>query len=356
MTRPSLFGVTFLQVACSFVVIFVTTTSLLGPADRCYLSNKPHELGACYFAVTAGAVSIGTAVLAGCLSCLSCDCCGLGPVCSILLAAFNCIWWLAAAAVLTAATAVADAAGMQAAGPRHALIAAAWTAAVLELVHSILACVAVGNNVCNILFCVPAVQADEECCAGCEECCGGSCSCCCRPNRRRHPLPHHQQPLLPGTAVAAAATAAVLSKRAWWGVVQPQQQQQQQQRPAGAWPHAAAVAGQPPGAAGYMPPPPTAGQPFVYMAPSQQPGLTAGGSAVGVPVAAAAAAPGVPVGSHQMQGGAGPYAAAAPSAPALAAGPYAPPVVLQPGQHQQHHQQQQQQQQHMDAYPKIAKQ
>ncbi|WIA18286.1 hypothetical protein OEZ85_009752 [Tetradesmus obliquus] len=91
MTRPSLFGVTFLQVACSFVVIFVTTSSLLGPADRCYLSNKPHELGPCYFAVTAGAVSIGTAVLAGCLSCLSCDCCGLGPVCSILLAAFNCI-------------------------------------------------------------------------------------------------------------------------------------------------------------------------------------------------------------------------------------------------------------------------
>jgi hypothetical protein len=50
------------------VVIFLTTSSLLGPADRCYLSSKPSELGACYFAVTAGAVSISTAVLAGCLT------------------------------------------------------------------------------------------------------------------------------------------------------------------------------------------------------------------------------------------------------------------------------------------------
>jgi hypothetical protein len=186
------------------------------------------------------------------MQCLSCDCCGLGPVCSILLAAFNCIWWLASAAVLTAATAVADASGMRAAGPRHALIAAAWTAAVVELVHSILACVAVGNNVCNILLCVPAAHTDEECCAGCEECCGDCCCSCCRPQRRHHVVPHHQQPLLPGTAAAAAAaaaTTAALSKRAWWGVMRPQQQQQQQQqRLPGACPHA----GQPPAAAGCM--------------------------------------------------------------------------------------------------------
>lgn len=56
------------QVVCSFIVILMTTSSLLGPADRCYLSSKPSQLGACYFAVTAGAVSIGTAVLAGCLT------------------------------------------------------------------------------------------------------------------------------------------------------------------------------------------------------------------------------------------------------------------------------------------------
>jgi hypothetical protein len=55
------------QVVCSFVIILLTTSSLLGPADRCYLSSKPSELGPCYFAVTAGAVSISTAVLAGCL-------------------------------------------------------------------------------------------------------------------------------------------------------------------------------------------------------------------------------------------------------------------------------------------------
>ncbi|KAF6262896.1 hypothetical protein COO60DRAFT_1493313 [Scenedesmus sp. NREL 46B-D3] len=245
MARSCLFGVTFVQVVCSFIVILMTTSSLLGPADRCYLSSKPSQLGACYFAVTAGAVSIGTAVLAGCLTCLSCDCCGLGPVCSIILAAFNCFWWLASAAVLTAATAAADASGMRAAGPRHALIAAAWTAAVVELAHSVLACVAVGNNVLNILCCVPAAQADDASCAGCEDCC---CSCCV-PARRRHSLPHqHPQPLLPGTAAAAASAA--LSKRAWWGTPHARQQQQ---RPPGAWPHAAAAGGVLPAAtAGYM--------------------------------------------------------------------------------------------------------
>jgi hypothetical protein len=167
------------------------------------------------------------------------------------LAAFNCIWWLASAAVLTAATATADASGMRAGGSRHALIAAAWTAAVVELVHSILACVAVGNNVLNILCCVPAVQADEECCAGCEECCEDCCCSCCRPHRRHH----HQQPLLPGTAAAAAAAAATtsaLSKRGWWAILQPPQQQQP--RPSGAWTPAAAAGGQPAAAAaaGYM--------------------------------------------------------------------------------------------------------
>jgi hypothetical protein len=70
------------QVVCSFVVIFLTTSSLLGPADRCYLSSKPSELGGCYFAVTAGAVSISTAVLAGCLTVRHMHGAGCGNMCT----------------------------------------------------------------------------------------------------------------------------------------------------------------------------------------------------------------------------------------------------------------------------------
>jgi hypothetical protein len=158
----------------------------------------------------------------------SCNCCGLGPVQSILLAALNCIWWLVASSILTAAAVSADAAGLPASDARHLILIAAWAAVAAELVHSLVACLVVGNNVCNILFCVDEGPGGQDCC---DSCCGGCCAGCCHRPRRRRTV---RQPLLPGpvaAGAAAAATSAVLHQ-SWW---QRQQQgygrQQQQQGP-----------------------------------------------------------------------------------------------------------------------------
>lgn len=184
-----------------------------------------------------------------CLQCCSFNCCGLGPIQSIVLAGLNCIWWLVAASILTAAAVAADGARLPASDARHMIIAAAWCAAVAELVHSIVACLVVGNNVCNILFCVEAVPGDEECCGGC---------CCCARGRHRHRHGTHQ-PLLPSSSPAAAAAAAAatgaLLNRSWWQRQQqrrPIGQQQQQQRPVTVVTVQQGVTGGGPAAGSYM--------------------------------------------------------------------------------------------------------
>lgn len=158
------------------------------------------------------------------LQCVSFNCCGLGPIQSVALAALNCCWWLVAASVLTAAAVAADAAGLPAAQARHLILTAAWVAAIAELVHSIVACLVVGNNVCNILFCVDDIPGDQDGCCGSGGCCGG----CCRGRRRRR-LPAAHEPLLPGAAGAAAAAAAASAflHRSWWERVQAGGRQQQ---------------------------------------------------------------------------------------------------------------------------------
>jgi hypothetical protein len=159
------------------------------------------------------------------MQCISFNCCGLGPIQSIALAALNCCWWLVAASVLTAAAVAADAAGLPAAQARHLILTAAWVAALAELVHSIVACLVVGNNVCNILFCVEELPGDQGGCCGSGGCCAG---CCCRSRRRRR-LPAAHEALLPGAAGAATAAAAASAflHRSWWERVQAGGRQQQ---------------------------------------------------------------------------------------------------------------------------------
>jgi hypothetical protein len=120
----------------------------------------------------------------------------------------------------------ADAAGLPAAQARHLILTAAWVAAIAELVHSIVACLVVGNNVCNILFCVDELPGDQGGCCGSGGCCGGGC---CRGRRRRGRLPAAQEPLLPGVAGAAAAAAAASAflHQSWWERVQAGGRQQQ---------------------------------------------------------------------------------------------------------------------------------
>lgn len=248
-----------------------------GGHSLCYLSRDTTHEGPCSFAIAAGAVGLASAVLSACLRCLSLDCCGLGPIGSIALAGINSLWWVLAAALLTAAAVDADAGGVPGAAARHALLAAAWLAAATEAAHSIAACATVGNNVCNVLFCAPLLPAaEDECCAGCEECCvgsghhGGGC-CCCRSRRWRR---HHAAPLLPhGTTITPAgavviATAGAAVGRSWLDAFRPRPQPNMHVPamasvgpygpappcPGAAWPHTATAHGAAalPSSGGYM--------------------------------------------------------------------------------------------------------
>lgn len=124
--------------------------------------------------------------------------------------------------ILTAAAVAADAAGLPASDARHLILTAAWVAVLAELIHSLVACLVVGNNVCNILFCVDEVPEGGDCC--------DSCCCCRRRSRRRRARQGAHAPLLPGGAAGAAAAAAATSamvNRSWWQRMQLRPQQQQ---------------------------------------------------------------------------------------------------------------------------------
>lgn len=128
------------------------------------------------------------------------------------------------AATLTGLAVAADAAGLPASDARHAILTAAWVAVAAELLHSVAACLVVGNNVCNLLCCVEDLPGE-----GRGDCCARCCAGCCRSRRRRHRRGGHHQPLLlnspAAAAAAAAATSAVLNQSWWW--------QRRQQQPGG---------------------------------------------------------------------------------------------------------------------------
>jgi hypothetical protein len=272
--RPSAHLHPHTQVACSIAVLVIATQHVADTrfgTQHCYLSGDSSNTAPCSLAYAAAAISLSFAALASCLrvrrvargagpacqarcvalhhpdlcalcrhpplraQCCSLNCCGLGPIQSILLSSLNCVWWLAVAAVLTASAAAADAARVSHARGRHMLLAAAWTAAAGELLHACMACLVVGNNVCNILFCVPpAADGSGDCCQD-----GGCCGCCRRRHRRRGGGrraaewwfwgPPEQQPLLlPAQQAAAAASAGAAV--AWMAARQAGVQQQQQQQ------------------------------------------------------------------------------------------------------------------------------
>jgi hypothetical protein len=60
-----------LQVLCSISIIAITSNRIthpgLGTQKRCYLSSDPHNTSPCSFAYAAAGISLGIAVLAGCL-------------------------------------------------------------------------------------------------------------------------------------------------------------------------------------------------------------------------------------------------------------------------------------------------